>query len=122
MDGRQYLSSVENQAQLEDILIAQNEQNVYDNACISEYMDAEGSKKKEDDHTAVAPIHTVVETPQELAHWLAGEEEEIQVSALTWDTGGLPGNYTAEAIKNMKEKGFWLTQKRNKKQKAIRRR
>uniref|UniRef100_A0A915KTF3 Uncharacterized protein n=1 Tax=Romanomermis culicivorax TaxID=13658 RepID=A0A915KTF3_ROMCU len=49
-------------------------------------MDAEGAKKKEEDHTAGTPIHTVVETPQELAARLAGENEEIQILALTWDT------------------------------------
>uniref|UniRef100_A0A915IB43 Uncharacterized protein n=1 Tax=Romanomermis culicivorax TaxID=13658 RepID=A0A915IB43_ROMCU len=49
-------------------------------------MDAKGAKKKEEDQTAGTPIHTVVETPQELAALLAEEYKEIQVLALTWDT------------------------------------
>uniref|UniRef100_A0A915JMQ1 Uncharacterized protein n=1 Tax=Romanomermis culicivorax TaxID=13658 RepID=A0A915JMQ1_ROMCU len=69
-------------------------------------MDAEGVKKKEEDQTAGTPIHAVVETPQELAARLAEEEKEIQFLALTWDAEGVPGYYTAEAIKNMKEKGY----------------
>uniref|UniRef100_A0A915KGH0 Uncharacterized protein n=1 Tax=Romanomermis culicivorax TaxID=13658 RepID=A0A915KGH0_ROMCU len=67
-------------------------------------MDAEHAKKKEEEQTAGTPIHTVVETPQELAAPLAEEEKEIQVLALTWDTEGVLRYYTAEAIKNMKEK------------------
>uniref|UniRef100_A0A915KWD3 Uncharacterized protein n=1 Tax=Romanomermis culicivorax TaxID=13658 RepID=A0A915KWD3_ROMCU len=66
MDASQYLSSVENQAQSEEIPIAQDEQNMYGEAFISQYMDAESAKKKEEEQTAVTPIHTVVETPQEL--------------------------------------------------------
>uniref|UniRef100_A0A915IR59 Uncharacterized protein n=1 Tax=Romanomermis culicivorax TaxID=13658 RepID=A0A915IR59_ROMCU len=77
MDGSQYLSSIENQAQLEEIPIAQDEQNVYEEAYISQYMDAVGAKKEEA-QTTVAPIHTVVETPQELAAGLTEQEKEIQ--------------------------------------------
>uniref|UniRef100_A0A915K9E0 Uncharacterized protein n=1 Tax=Romanomermis culicivorax TaxID=13658 RepID=A0A915K9E0_ROMCU len=69
-------------------------------------MDAEGAKKKEDEQSAAAPIHTAVETAQESAAWLAEEEKEIQVFALTWDTEGVPGYYTAKAIKNIKQKGL----------------
>uniref|UniRef100_A0A915ISE7 Uncharacterized protein n=1 Tax=Romanomermis culicivorax TaxID=13658 RepID=A0A915ISE7_ROMCU len=103
MDASQYLSRVENQAQLEEILITQDEQNVYDKAYISQYMDAKGAKKEEE-QTAGTPVHTVVETPQELAAQQAGEENEIQVLALTWEAEGVPRYYTAEAIKNMKKK------------------
>uniref|UniRef100_A0A915K4L4 Uncharacterized protein n=1 Tax=Romanomermis culicivorax TaxID=13658 RepID=A0A915K4L4_ROMCU len=69
-------------------------------------MNAKGVKKKEEEQTAVVPSHTLVVTSQELAAWLAEEEKKIQVLALTWDTEGVPGYYTAEAIKNMKEKGL----------------
>uniref|UniRef100_A0A915KNW8 Uncharacterized protein n=1 Tax=Romanomermis culicivorax TaxID=13658 RepID=A0A915KNW8_ROMCU len=100
MDASQYLSSTESQAQSEEIRIAQDEQNVYDQAYISQYMDAEGPKKKDEDQTAWTPIHTVVETPQELGARLAEEDKEIQILALTWDAEGVPGYCTAEAIKN----------------------
>uniref|UniRef100_A0A915JR53 Uncharacterized protein n=1 Tax=Romanomermis culicivorax TaxID=13658 RepID=A0A915JR53_ROMCU len=106
MDASQYLSSVENQAQLEEIWIAQDEQNMYDKAYISHYMDAQAAKKKEEEQTAGTPIHTAMETPQELAAQLVEEEKEIQVLALTWDAESVPGYYTAEAIKNMKQKGL----------------
>uniref|UniRef100_A0A915IFW0 Uncharacterized protein n=1 Tax=Romanomermis culicivorax TaxID=13658 RepID=A0A915IFW0_ROMCU len=85
MDASQYLSTVESQAHSEEIPIAQDEQNMYGQAYISQYMDAKGAKKKEQDQTAGTPIHTVVETPQELAAQLAEEDKEIQVLALTWD-------------------------------------
>uniref|UniRef100_A0A915KYF1 Uncharacterized protein n=1 Tax=Romanomermis culicivorax TaxID=13658 RepID=A0A915KYF1_ROMCU len=71
MDGSQYLSSVENQAQLEEILIAHDEQNMYDKAYISQYIDAEGVKKKGEEQTAGTAIYTMVETPQELLAGLA---------------------------------------------------
>uniref|UniRef100_A0A915JTU4 Uncharacterized protein n=1 Tax=Romanomermis culicivorax TaxID=13658 RepID=A0A915JTU4_ROMCU len=66
MNASQYLSSVESQPQLEEISIAQDEQNVYEEAHISQYMDAESGKKENKDQTAGTPNHTVVETPQEL--------------------------------------------------------
>uniref|UniRef100_A0A915KLF2 Uncharacterized protein n=1 Tax=Romanomermis culicivorax TaxID=13658 RepID=A0A915KLF2_ROMCU len=47
-----------------------------------------------------------METPQELAAWLAEEDKEIQILDLTWDAEGVTRYYTAEAIKNMKEKGL----------------
>uniref|UniRef100_A0A915JNA3 Uncharacterized protein n=1 Tax=Romanomermis culicivorax TaxID=13658 RepID=A0A915JNA3_ROMCU len=59
MDVSQYLSSIESQAQWEEILIAQDEQNVYDQAYISQYMDVDGAKKKEEEQTAGTPSHTV---------------------------------------------------------------
>uniref|UniRef100_A0A915JM90 Uncharacterized protein n=1 Tax=Romanomermis culicivorax TaxID=13658 RepID=A0A915JM90_ROMCU len=99
MDASQYLSGVESQAQSEEIPIAQDEQNVYDQVYFSQNMDAEGTKKKEKDQTAGTSIHTVVETRQELAAGLAEEEKEIQILALTWDTEGVPGYYSTEAIK-----------------------
>uniref|UniRef100_A0A915J799 Uncharacterized protein n=1 Tax=Romanomermis culicivorax TaxID=13658 RepID=A0A915J799_ROMCU len=85
MDASQYLSSVECQAQSDEILIAKDEQNVYDQVYIGQYMDAEGAKKKEEDQTAGTPIHTVVETPQELAAWRAEEDKEFQILDLNWD-------------------------------------
>uniref|UniRef100_A0A915I3X3 Uncharacterized protein n=1 Tax=Romanomermis culicivorax TaxID=13658 RepID=A0A915I3X3_ROMCU len=96
MHASQYLSSVESQAQSEEIWIAQDEQKVYEQAYISEYMDAEGVEKKEEEQTAGTHSHTVVETPQDLAALLAKEDKEIQVLALTWDKEGVPGYYTAE--------------------------
>uniref|UniRef100_A0A915JQK9 Uncharacterized protein n=1 Tax=Romanomermis culicivorax TaxID=13658 RepID=A0A915JQK9_ROMCU len=104
MNASQYLSSKENQAQSEEIPIAQDEQNMFDQAYISQYMDVKGAKEKEEDQTAGTPIHTMVETPQELAARLAEEEKEIQVLALTWDTEGVFRYYTAEAIKNERKK------------------
>uniref|UniRef100_A0A915K4U2 Uncharacterized protein n=1 Tax=Romanomermis culicivorax TaxID=13658 RepID=A0A915K4U2_ROMCU len=83
VDASQYLSSIESQAQSKEILIAQDEQNVYDQAYISQCMYAESVKKKEKDHTAGTPIHTVMETPQESAPRLAEEDKEIQILALT---------------------------------------
>uniref|UniRef100_A0A915HFD6 Uncharacterized protein n=1 Tax=Romanomermis culicivorax TaxID=13658 RepID=A0A915HFD6_ROMCU len=68
--------------------------------------DAEGLKKKEENQTAGTIIHTVVETPHELAAWLAEEDKEIQVLALIWGAEGVLVYYTAEAIKNVKEKGL----------------
>uniref|UniRef100_A0A915IZ80 Uncharacterized protein n=1 Tax=Romanomermis culicivorax TaxID=13658 RepID=A0A915IZ80_ROMCU len=99
MDASQYLSRVESQAQSEEIPIAWDEQNVYDQAYISQYMDAKGVKNKEEYQTAGTPIHTVVETPQELMARLAEEEKEIQLLALTWDVEGVSRYYSAEAIK-----------------------
>uniref|UniRef100_A0A915IMH2 Uncharacterized protein n=1 Tax=Romanomermis culicivorax TaxID=13658 RepID=A0A915IMH2_ROMCU len=71
-------TSVESQAQLEEIPIAQDEQNLYDQAYISQYMDAQGAKKKDEEQAAGKPSHTMVETPQELAARLAEEDKEIQ--------------------------------------------
>uniref|UniRef100_A0A915KVX5 Uncharacterized protein n=1 Tax=Romanomermis culicivorax TaxID=13658 RepID=A0A915KVX5_ROMCU len=68
------MANVESQAQLEEIPIAKDEQNVYEEAHISQYMDVESAKKEEEDQTAGTPIHTMVETPQELAAQLAEED------------------------------------------------
>uniref|UniRef100_A0A915JQ53 Uncharacterized protein n=1 Tax=Romanomermis culicivorax TaxID=13658 RepID=A0A915JQ53_ROMCU len=89
-----------------DILDADDESKLWLIQVDKDVMESESANKKEEEQPAAVPIHTAVETPQDLVARLAEEEKEIQVLALTWDTEGGPGYCTAEAIKIMDEKGL----------------